>query len=245
MKYAPSVIWVFLLLLIASPTDAQENGEASATAKPIDDATFQPLDIFELEYASNPQVSPDGSRIIYTRNHFDIMSDRRKSDIWMVDEQGRHLPLLTSGNVGATTWSPDGSRIAYVTSNEDGKSQIFNYWFADNRSAPLSRLTQSPSGLTWSPDGKQIAFFMRVPATQKPFVAMPAKPAGATWAAPPKMITKLQYRSDGRGFLKEGYSQLFVMSADGGTPRQITSGNFNHGGNICWTPDSSAIIFSA
>ena len=245
MKYAPSVIWVFLLLLIASPTDAQENGEASATAKPIDDTTFQPLDIFELEYASNPQVSPDGSRIIYTRNHFDIMSDRRKSDIWMVDEQGRHLPLLTSGNVGATTWSPDGSRIAYVTSNEDGKSQIFNYWFADNRSAPLSRLTQSPSGLTWSPDGKQIAFFMRVPATQKPFVAMPPKPAGATWAAPPKMITKLQYRSDGRGFLKEGYSQLFVMSADGGTPRQITSGNFNHGGNICWTPDSSAIIFSA
>lgn len=245
MKYAPSVIWVFLLLLTASTTDAQENGEGSVTAKPIDDAIFQPLDIFELEYASNPQVSPDGSRIIYTRNHFDIMSDRRKSDIWMVDEQGRHLPLLTSGNVGATTWSPDGSRIAYVTSNEDGKSQIFNYWFADNRSAPLSRLTQSPSGLTWSPNGKQIAFFMRVPATQKPFVAMPAKPAGATWATPPKMITKLQYRSDGRGFLKEGYSQIFVMSADGGTPRQITSGNFNHGGNICWTPDSSAIIFSA
>ncbi len=245
MKYVSSIVLVFLLLLTASATYAQENGEDPAKAKPINDAIFQPLDIFELEYASNPQVSPDGSRIIYTRNHFDIMSDRGKSDIWMFDEEGRHLPLLTSGNIGAATWSPDGSRIAYVTSNADGKSQIFNYWFADNRSAPLSRLTQSPSGLTWSPDGKQIAFFMRVPATKKPFISMPAKPSGATWADPPTMVTKLQYRSDGRGFLKEGYSQLFVMSADGGTPRQITSGNFNHGGSICWTPDSSAIIFSA
>ncbi len=229
-------------------TFAQEGVEESATTEArdeIDDSIFGPLDVFELEYASNAQISQDGTRIFYSRNHYDIMTDRGKTDLWMIDGAGRHLPLLTGGNIGSASWSPDGARIAYVTSNEDGKSQIFSYWVADNRSAPLSRLTESPFGLTWSPDGKQIAFFMRVPASKKPFVTLPAKPEGAKWAEAPTIITRLQYRADGRGFLKEGYSQLFVLSADGGSPRQITTGDFNHGGSICWTPDSQAIIFSA
>ena len=83
------------------------------------------------------------------------------------------------------------------------------------------------------------------PLPRKPFVSLPKKPKGAEWADPPTMITRLRYRSDGRGFLQEGYSQLFVIGADGGTPRQITTGDFNHGGGLCWLPDSSGIIFSA
>ena len=230
---------LLLGLFVAANLYAQEDEKKSET---IDDSIFKPADIFQLEFASDPQISPDGSRIVYTRNYFDIMTDRQKGDLWMIDEDGRHLPLLT--NASSARWSPDGTRIAYV-GRQDDKPQIFNYWVADDRSTPLSRLTESPGSLTWSPDGKQIAFSMRVPATKKPFVTMPAKPKGAKWAEPPTMITRMRYRADGAGFLSEGYRQLFVMSADGGSPRQITTGDFNHGGNLCWTSDSSAIIFSA
>lgn len=248
MNFATSLFWILSFCVASCGISAQEVDSSQAQkgeSQSADDTFLKPLDVFDLEYASSPQISPDGKTIIYSRNHFDIMNDRGKSDVWMIDSKGRHLPLLTGGNISGATWSPDGSRIAYVTSNEDGKSQIFNYWVADDRSAPITRLTERPSGLTWSPDGKQIAFFMRVPASKKPFVSLPSKPEGATWAKPPTMVTRLRYRADGRGLLKEGYSQLFVLSADGGTPRQITQGDFNHGGKICWMPDGQSIIFSA
>ncbi len=210
----------------------------------IDDSIFRPRDVFELEYASSPQIAPDGSRIIYSRTHFDIMTDSSKSELWMIDEDGTHLPLLGGQPAGSPRWSPDGTRIAYVTS-KDGKAQIHCYWIDEDKTAALSRLTEGPGSITWSPDGKQIAFSMRVPSAKKPFARLPAKPKGAKWANPPTMITKLQYRADGRGFLPEGFQQIFVLSADGGSPRQITSGDFDHGGNICWTPDSKHIIISA
>ena len=224
-----------------STLDATANAEDSVS---FDDSTFQPLDVFELEYASDPQVSPDGSIIAYSRNHFDIMKDSGKDELWMINANGQHLPLLTGQSIGNVRWSPDGTRIAYVTRHND-KSQIHCYWMSEDRSTALSRLTEGPSGLTWSPDGKQLAFFMRVPVSKKPFVTAPKKPKDAQWADPPTMITKLRYRSDGQGFLKDGHSQLFVISADGGTPRQITTGEFNHGGGLCWLPDGSGIIFSA
>ena len=242
------ILFCTLVALYLSPVSlvsAQDSApDSEETTESIDDSILKARDIFELEYASSPQISPDGSTIFYTRNHYDIMTDRGKSDLWMINESGNHLPLLTGGNIGSAKWSPDGSRIAYVTSHE-GKAQIHNYWVADNRSAPLSRLTENPSGLTWSPDGKQIAFFMRVPADKKPFISMPKKPKGAEWAETPNMITRMRYRSDGAGFLKEGFTHLFVLSADGGSPRQITQGDFRYGGQICWTPDSQSIILSA
>ncbi len=86
---------------------------------------------------------------------------------------------------------------------------------------------------------------MLVPDSDEPFVKMPKKPKDAEWAEPAKVIRKLQYRADGRGYLEDGFSQLFVLSADGGTPRQVTSGEFNHNGSPEWTPDGRSLIFSA
>ena len=76
----------------ASPHRETDDNDESVV---IDDSTFQPLDVFELEYASDSQVSPDGSIIVYARNHFDIMKDSRASELWMIDSRGQHLPLLS------------------------------------------------------------------------------------------------------------------------------------------------------
>jgi acylaminoacyl-peptidase len=111
--------------------------------------------------------------------------------------------------------------------------------------AKLTQLTRSPGGLTWSPDGNWIAFSMFVSESPTPFVQLPPKPEGAEWAEPARFIERVQYRADGRGFLESGYTHLFVLPAEGGTPRQVTSGSFNHGGTPSWTPDSEALVFSA
>ncbi|QEG23553.1 S9 family peptidase [Mariniblastus fucicola] len=237
----------FLLLLLSGShsivAQKQLSEDTDQTAKSTNDSLFQPKDIFQLEFASDAQISPDGSTIVYRRNWFDIMNDRSVGDLWMINAAGKHLPMIESAT--SPRWSPDGTRLAYVGLDRNGKRQLFCHWFAEDRSTALTHLTESPSGITWSPDGKQIAFFMSVAAKAKPFATLPAKPKGAKWADPPKMITKLRYRSDGAGFLPDKFSHLFVVSADGGSPRQLTTGDFNHNGTVAWTSDSKEILISA
>jgi acylaminoacyl-peptidase len=207
---------------------------------------LQYLDVFEMEVAADPRISPDGSRVVYVRQGFDIMTDRRRTALWMLNGDGSDHRALTDGNssVSSPRWSPEGDRLLYVSS-EGGSSQIFVRWMDSGQVAELTNLTASPGNLSWSPDGRWIAMTMHVPEPQPTFARMPAKPEGAQWNDPPLVIDRLRYRADGRGYLPRGHTHVFVMPAEGGTPRQVTSGDFDHGGRLSWTPDSRAIVFSA
>lgn len=211
-----------------------------------DNRIFKPLDVFELEYAADPQISPDGSQIVYVRRSMDIMKDRGRSRLWIVNADGTgHRPLTTGdGNASSPRWSPDGTRLLYVSSAE-GSTQLYTYWPDTGQAAKITNLTESPGGISWSPDGQWIALTMMVEESAKSFVALPPKPDGAEWAKPAKTIEKLKYRADGAGYLKDGYRHIFILPAEGGTPRQLTGGAYNHGGTPTWTPDAGQIIFSA
>ena len=231
---------VVLLILLVLPTRT-----GLADDRPADDSHFQPLDVFELEWASDPRISPDGSRIVYVRNHMDVMTDRRKSDLWTVSIDGSdHRPLTHGGSDRSPRWSPDGSKLLYLSA-EEGSSQLWVHWLDTGRSAPITRLTESPSGLAWSPDGRWIALTLPVPVRSELFAEMPPRPEGAEWAPPPRVIDKVVYRADGAGYLPDTYSHIFVVPAEGGTPRQLTSGDFQHGGTPSWTPDGKHLVFSA
>jgi acylaminoacyl-peptidase len=207
---------------------------------------FQLADVFQLELAADPQISPDGSKIVYVRSFMDIMTDRRRSNLWIIDYDGTdHRPLTTgNANYSSPRWSPDGSRLLYVSS-ADGSSQIYVRFMDDGQTAKLTNLQMSPSSITWSPDGEWIALEMMVPQPAKPMVQLPPKPPGAEWAKPAMYIDRTIYRIDGVGYLPSGYTHLFVLPAEGGTPRQITSDDYNYGGPLSWSPDGRSIIFSA
>ncbi|MFQ5742164.1 MAG: S9 family peptidase [Acidobacteriota bacterium] len=207
---------------------------------------LEPIDVFQLEWASDPQISPDGEKIVYVRNFIDIMSDQARSNLWIINFDGSGNRPLTTGNESDSSprWSPDGTRLLYASTKEGGV-ELWLRWMDAGQTAKLTNLTRTPNSVYWSPDGDWIAFSMFVPETAEPFVKMPPKPRGAKWAEPAKVITKLQYRADGAGYLENGYSHLFVLPADGGTPRQITSGPYNHGGVLSWTADGKQLIFSA
>jgi acylaminoacyl-peptidase len=241
MRYSALLTLCLSLVLLASFVHAAPPGNTSN-----DGSVFRPIDVFELENASDPQISPDGKRVVYVRNFADIMNDRRRSNLWIVEFDGTdHRPLTTGiENDGSPRWSPDGTRIAYV-SNAGGSRQLYVRWMDTGQTAMITHLTASPGGLAWSPDGEWIAFSMMVPEKLGGFAELPRKPKGARWAEPPKVIEKMIYRSNAAGYLPDAFSHIFVVPVDGGTPRQVTSGPYHHRGTPAWMPDGNSLVFSA
>src|SRR5690242_10047489 len=209
-------------------------------------------DVFGLQTAADPRISPDGKSVVYVRQFADIMGDARHSNLWIVHTDGSRNRALTSGNFDDSSprWSPDGSQLAFL-SNRDGSPQIYRRWMDTGETAKITNLTAPPEGIAWSPDGRWISFTCLVHRDPPELVKMPQAPEGAKWAQPPKLIDRLVYRYNGTGYLKPGYTQLFVVSADGGAPRQISSGDFQHSGPVSraseavWTPDGKFLLISA
>ena len=210
---------------------------------------FEAEDIFALEYASDVQISPDGSKIVYVRASNDIMTDSTRQTLWLLDvKSGNQTALFADQfNYSQPRWSPDGKQLAFI-SDSSGSRQIHLHWLAENRTAKLSDLRHSPANLTWSPDGKQLAFTMNMPAApadvqQK--VKRVKKPEGAKWSPSAVVYDRVRYQADGQGFLKPQFRQIFILPVEGGTARQLTQGDFNYGSDLTFTPDSKALLFAA
>ncbi len=206
---------------------------------------FDRMDVFELEWVSNPQIAPDGRRVVYQRNSMDIMTDNATSRLWMINVDGKDNAPLTGRDVAESgaTWSPDGSRIAF-TSKTDNGSEIHVYWLSNGKTARLTQLDRSPRGIRWSPDGQQIAFSMLVPEAPPVLVSAPDMPKGAEWAEAPRVTTRLKYERDGSGYIETGYNHHFVVPADGGSARQVSSGEFHHNEAPQWSADGQSLVFS-
>ncbi|MCY3610001.1 MAG: S9 family peptidase [Gemmatimonadetes bacterium] len=198
---------------------------------------------FLLAGGMGPQISPDGGQVLYERRHIDKMKDRWVSELHIVGADGERARRLTDG--GGAVWAPDGGRIAFVRADGDGAPQIFVRWMdAEGAETQVSHLTHGPGGLTWSPDGETLAFSMMVPSEPEWTVTIPGRPEGAEWTVEPKVVTRPNYRRDYVGYTDGGYRHIFVLPASGGTPRQLTDGDWNHGVPV-WSADGSEILFSA
>jgi len=242
MKHAMAALAIAAALFLAAPSGVRAQDSAHKLTA---------MDEFQLQIAADPQISPDGKKIVYVRRFADPMTDRRYTNLWIINSDGtEHRPLTTGNRSDASPrWSPDGARIAYL-SDADEKQQIYVRWLDTGQTARITNLEQTPDALAWSPDGKMISFSALVPGKGPHIAELPAAPAGAKWADPPAAYDRLVYRFNGAGYLKPGYRQIFVVSADGGAPRQITNGNFPNGGNefssnlAAWAPDGKYLIVS-
>ena len=235
------VIAMFLTSFVAVAGRAQET--ATDTLLTVDH-------YLDWEQVSDPQLSPDGSQILYTRTWVNRLEDKWESALWIMSADGSRNRFLTKGS--NARWAPDGSRIAYFADGDPKGTQVFVRWMdAEGATSQVTRVVESPSDLRWSPDGKWLSFAMLVRKSTPWSISMPSAPTGVNWTAAPRVVDRMHYRQDRRGYMEDGYLHLFIVSTDGGTPRQLTSGDWNVGARFDglssgvgydWTADARTIV---
>jgi dipeptidyl aminopeptidase/acylaminoacyl peptidase len=210
-------------------------------------------DLISMQRVSDPQISPDGQWIAYSVSTPDLEANHAVHNIWIVPSAGGAPRQLTRGGSDQhARWSPDGKRIAFLSSR-DGAQQVYAILLEGGEASKLTSLSTGADNELWSPDGNSIAFVSSVYADCKDDACNSARDTEKEKSKVKAHIyEKLLYRhwtewSDGKR------SHLFVVVADGGAPRDLTPGAdydvppFNLGETepIAFSPDSAELCFTA
>ena len=260
MKFRLFLLIVLMVTSLAAQNSAQLAAQnstqpAAAQRRPITDK-----DLFDFVWVANPQLSPDGSVVAFTRVNVDEKRTGYESSIWMVSTGGQQAPVkLTNGKHDAQPrWSPDGKRIAFIRGgdkDESGKpkpGQLAILSLTGGEARIITDLPKGASSPVWSPDGKQIAFLSDTTAediqkAQRKKNAL-AKPSDSEHESDVHVITRAVYRSNDEGYLDpKHHSHIWTIqvpsnSDESPKPVQLTSGNYDEH-DVIWAPDGSRIYF--
>ena len=242
---------LFAILAITAPLFAQDNPvplKRSITEK----------DLFDFVWIANPQISPDGSRVAFTRVNVDEKKTGYESSVWTVATSGKEEPVrMTSGKHDAQPrWSPDGRYLAFVRAgdkDESGKPkppQLALLSLAGGEARIITDLPKGAANPVWSPDSKRIAFLSSTTQEdiQKAEQKKSAKPGDSEHESDVHVISRAIYRDNDEGYLDpKRHDHIWILDLtkaadDSIKPVQLTSGNYDEGG-IVWTSDSSHIYF--
>jgi Tol biopolymer transport system component len=201
-----------------------------------------PQDITRLQFVSDPQLSPDGRRVAFVVTMLSEDRDEYLSNIWVVETAGGEPHRFTTGPKRDTAprWSPDGTRLAFL-SERAGQRKAQLYVMPADGGEPV-RLTDLDHGVAhpvWSPDGTRLAFVSRVGGWHEP-----EDEAERQKSTPARVITTLKYKYNGEGFTYDRRPHIFVVSAAGGPPQQLTDGDFADA-DPAWAPDSTTVAFTS
>jgi len=199
-----------------------------------------PEDVLALTGVADPRLHPDGNRVAYVVWSIDAEEREYRSAIWLAARDSSSRPRrLTAGEKrdSQPRWSPDGTRLAFVSSRGDEKSsgQIYVLPLEGGEARKLTDLKDDPAELAWSPDGTQIAFVARVRDE--------AYEEEDDRKRPPRRFRRLSYKLDNVGWTGDRRQHVFVVAVDGaGETTQLTHGDFEHG-SPTWSPDGSQLAF--
>ncbi len=196
-------------------------------------------DIFALKSVGDPRVSPDGRWVAYTVSQMDAKKDASDTDIWMAPLAGGDAIRLTTSDKSESQprWSPDGKYLGFVSSRDGGKSQV---WLLARAGGEAIRLTDFKGGVSsfeWSPDSARLA----VVATDPDLEAEKAEGEAAD-RPKPIVVTRRQFKRDGRGYLNDLRSHVYVFDIAGKTAAQITDGPYDDSSPV-WSPDGRWLAF--
>lgn len=203
---------------------------------------IQIKDLAKLRVVGDPQMSPDGTRVIFTVKDSDIDKNKYATHLWMYSIHTHATTQFTFGDSTETSprWSRDGRHIAFLR-NKDKRTQI---WRVDANGGEACLVTKLPEGsiseIRWSPDGSKIAFAFR-PAHQDWTRDAAKKREESGKSNPPRVITRPRYRTDGIGFVDER-THIWFCDARTGEPKQVTTGDLNDT-SPAWSADGKTLAF--
>ena len=208
-------------------------------------------DLYKMQFLSRPRISPDGQRVAFVVTTIDERKHAYRSSVWVAPINGDEARKFTFGPANASnpSWSPDGRWLAFISEREGevagkdekkrgkGKPQIWLLPLEGGEARQLTFMEHGAATPIWSPDSKQILFSAEVgPPDEETEEGKPL----------PKVhvIDRLWYRLDGVGYIYERRSHLFLTTIQGGTPQQLTDGDWDDG-EAAWSPDGSRVVFTS
>lgn len=200
-------------------------------------------DYFKIQSINEVSLSPDGKWTAYVVRSYDLKKDKSNRDLYMVPTAGGDAIRLTSNEKNDTRpkWSPDNRYLAFL-SGRDKKTQVYLLNRTGGEAIQLTDVKQGVNDLEWSPDGKKLAILITDKDPDE--LDDSEKPSGDEKAKTEKpiVITRLQFKRDGQGYLKELYTHIYTIDIATKTLKQITSGNYDDSWPK-WSPDGKSIVF--
>jgi dipeptidyl aminopeptidase/acylaminoacyl peptidase len=210
---------------------------------------------------TEPQISPDGKRVVYVRHANDYKEDAEHTELVLIDlANGNARRVLTQDrdDVSSPSWSPDGTRIAFLAAPaKDQPPEIYVLSLDGGDAKRVTHARGAIAAISWRPDGRALAYLMRDPppnaAAARPSPAPSASP-GASPAPSPKPAPSASPTP--RGYVEaftvtdEHYltrspsrpTHVWTVDADGSNPRQITHGAASQNGGLQWLHDGTALV---
>lgn len=208
-------------------------------------------DLYQMKFLSRPRISPDGQRVACVVTTIDEHKQAYSSAIWVAPVDGGEAQrfTLSASDASSPTWSPDGRWLAFVSEREGeakgkdqkklgkGKPQIWLLPVDGGEARQLTFMEHGATSPVWSPDSKRLIFSAEVgPADEETEDGKPLPKV--------RVIDRLWYRLDGVGFTYERRSHLFLIDVNGGTPQQLTDGDWDDV-DAAWSPDGTQIVFAS
>lgn len=210
----------------------------------INGLNLEPTGYWDIQNISNPKVSPDGAKVLFSKRYIDKINDSFVTEIWLMDSNGENKRLFSDGS--NAKWSPDGKKVAFTKDDDNEKSQLFIKFLMSDSETKITNSDKPIEDFAWSKNGTFIAFSAFNEYEDDWVIEIPGEKEGETynWTEDPTVVTTMHWRADGSGEQDSGEDHLYVVSSEGGAAAKISTWGLDYQSSLAWLDDKT-LVFQA